>query len=146
MIAFTTMAVFKTPEGITTKMLLDTIEVNMPFTYLHYNSINTITHSSGKEIYLAWGNGQGSTALPWQELRAFSISNNELIEQKIFPNAATNIQVEFDLHAFREDQKVPVIKIKNSGRVIQVPIEGDKQGFSGKYKSYIFNGKVFKAK
>ncbi|MEP7197154.1 MAG: hypothetical protein ABI851_11600 [Saprospiraceae bacterium] len=144
MIAFTTMAIFKTPEGIRTKMLLDTTDEDMPFTYMHYNSINSITASNGKKIYLAWGNGQGSTIIPWQELKTFSIANDKLVEPKILPNTSSNLRVEFDLHEFGGNQKVPVIKIKNSGRTIQVPIETDRQGFSGKYKTYVFNGKVFK--
>lgn len=147
LIAFTTMAIYKTPQGIIkTKMLLDTTDENMPYTYMHYNLINTITSLDGKQIYLTWGNGQGSTALPWQELRAFAISNNKLIEPTIFPNSDSKIFIEFDLHAFKDNQKVPVIRIKDSGKTIQVPIEGKKQGFSGKYKTYYFNGKVFKAK
>lgn len=145
MIAFKTMAFFKSFQGIETKMLLDTTDEDMPFTYMHYKSINTIIKPSGEKIYLAWGNGQGSTLIPWQELKAFSIAKNKLVEPKIFPNAASNIQVVFDLHSFPDNQKVPVIKIKNGGKTIQVPIENDKQGFSGKYKTYMFNGKVFKA-
>ena len=144
MIAFTTMAIYKTPEGTITKMLLDKTDEDMPFTYMHYNSINTIAASNGKKIYLAWGNGQGSTIIPWQELRTFSISNDKLVEPKILPNTSSNIRVEFDLHEFTDNQKVPVIKIKNSGRTILVPIETDSQGFSGKYKTYVFNGKEFK--
>lgn len=145
MIAFTTMAIFKSPQSIETKMLLDTTDENMPLTYMHYNSINTITKHSGERVYLAWGNGQGSSIIPWQELKAFSILRSELIEPKIFPNSASSIQVEFDLNSFPNNQLAPAIKIKNGGRTIQIPIENDRQGFSGKYKTYVFNGKVFKA-
>jgi len=35
MIAFTTMAIFKSPQGLKTKMLLDTADENMSFTYMH---------------------------------------------------------------------------------------------------------------
>jgi hypothetical protein len=97
---------------------------------MHYNSVNTIKATNGRSIYLAWGNGQGSTALPWQELRAFSIVNGRLIEPKIFPDKMSKVYVEFDLHAFNEEQRVPSIKIKDCGRTIRVPIEGAKQGFS----------------
>ncbi len=38
MIAFTTMAIFKIPQGITTKMLLDKVDEGMSYTYMHYNS------------------------------------------------------------------------------------------------------------
>ena len=146
MIAFTTMAIFKSSQSIETKMLLDTTDENMPLTYMHYNSINTITKHSGERVYLAWGNGQGSTIIPWQELKAFSIFRSKLIEPKIFPNSASSIQVEFDLNSFPNNQKVPVVKIENGGTTIQVPIENDRQGFSGKYKTYVFNGKVFKVR
>jgi hypothetical protein len=145
LIAFTTMAIFKTPQGVVTRMLVDTSDESMPYSYMHYNSVNTIKATNGRSIYLAWGNGQGSTALPWQELRAFSIVNGQLIEPKIFPDKMSKIYVEFDLHAFSEKQRVPSIKIKDCGRTIQVPIEGAKQGFSGKYKTYTFNGKNFVA-
>jgi len=40
MIDFTTLAVYKTPEGIKIKMLLDATDENMPDTYMHYNSLN----------------------------------------------------------------------------------------------------------
>lgn len=146
LIAFTTMAIFKTPQAIRTKMLADTTNETTPYTYMHYNSIHTITTADAKNIYLAWGNGQGSTALPWQELRTFSITENQLTEPEIFPDKTSSVYVEFDLHAFKDDQKVPVIRIKNSGKTFQVPIEGERQGFSGKYKTYIFNEKVFTAK
>lgn len=146
MIAFTTMAIFKTPQGVKTKMLMDTTYESMPHTYMHYNSVNIVTTTEGKNIYLAWGNGQGSTALPWQELRAFSVANGQLIEPKIFPDKTSKIFIEFDLHSFEEDQRVPSIRIKNGGKTIQVPIESEKQGFSGKYRTYVFNGKAFKPK
>jgi hypothetical protein len=144
MIAFTTMAIFKTSQGVKTKMLLDTSDESMPYTYMHYNSVNTVTTSDGKKVYLAWGNGQGSTALPWQELRAFSIADGELVEPKIFPDTASKIFMEFDLHTFSDEQRVPSIRVKDGGKTIQLPIEGAKQGFSGKYKTYVFNGKAFK--
>jgi hypothetical protein len=146
MIAFTTMAIFKSFEEVKTKMLVDTTDEIMAHSYMHYNNIKTVITSGSRKIYLAWGNGQGSTLLPWQELRAFSIINGKLVEPKIFPDKTSKIFIEFDLHSFRDEQKVPTIKIKEDGKIIQVPIEEANQGFSGKYRTYVFTGKTFRLK
>src|SRR5690348_568139 len=98
---------------------------------MHYDTIYTV--QSGQTFYLAQGFGQGSTALPWQELRAFSIKNDKLINLKIFPEKKADIFVEFDTHNFKGGQRIPTIKVKSSGKTILIPIGTDDEGFSGKY-------------
>lgn len=146
MIDFRSLSVFKTSLGIETKLLIDTSDNESSDSYLHYNSIASITTSAGNKIYLAWGNGQGSTALPWQELRAFAIQNSQLVEPPIFPGRKCRLFVEFDLHAFKDDQEVPSIRIKQHGNLIEVPESCKNEGFCGKYKTYQFNGETFEVK
>lgn len=143
MIDFAAMSLFKTVSGVKSKMILEAPEAegeDSSNCMYHYNSIETLIKKNGEKVYLAWGNGQGSTALPWQEVRAFSIKNGNLIQPKIFPTNESAVGVEFDLHAFDDGQTVPVIKIKNKGYLILVPDTNDKEGFSGKYERYYFNG------
>jgi hypothetical protein len=93
---------------------------------------------------VAWGNGQGSTSLPWQEVRAFALDQNELTEPAIFPDNSSGIMVEFDLNRFRDRQKVPVIKVNERKKQIRVPVQSEREGFTGKYKTYVFEDRKFK--
>jgi hypothetical protein len=140
---FRTMAVYKTAFGIKTQMLVDSSNSLAPLKYMHYNSIHTLTPSKGNKIYLAWGNGMGSTAIPWQEVRAFSISNGQLIQPNVFPGEEPKLYIDFDLHDFKENETVPVIKIISKGRTVLVPTAGKTKGFSGKYDVYRYDGEVF---
>lgn len=146
MIEYATMAFFKDTSGkVQSKMLVEKSSDGFANSMMHYDTIHTI-QSSGRTLYIAHGFGQGSTALPWQELRAFSIKNNGLINPNIFPEKKSNIFVEFDTHKFKDGQRIPTIKVKSSGKTILVPIATDNEGFSGKYKTLVFNGQVYKAK
>lgn len=149
MIDFASIAIFETKNNVIGKMLLDLPEGedrDSPNTLMHYNLIETIISSDGTKIYLAWGNGQGSTALPWQEVRAFTIQDDNLIQPSIFPKNDTYLQVAFDTHSFKEDERIPTIKIKNKGKDILVPIPNDSEGFSGRYKHYYFDGKNYRTR
>ena len=143
---FRTMAIYKTALGIETQILVDSSNSLAPLKYMHYNSMHTLSASKGSKIYLAWGNGMGSTTIPWQEVRAFSISKGELVQPNVFPGKEPKLYVDFDLHDFKENETVPVIKIVNKGRTVLVPAAGKNQGFSGKYAVYQFNGEVFDKK
>jgi len=143
MIEFATMAIFKTANGIKTLMIKDEESEEMQNTYMHYNEIHSINCADGTKIYLAWGNGQGSTSLPWQELRAFKIRNGELFQPRIFPKSSAAVSVTFDLKKFNDNERVPTIKVKDKGRKIEVPISRGDNSFPGKYRIYTFNGKTF---
>jgi hypothetical protein len=149
MIDFASIALFKTNNNVLAKMVLNLPEVeggDSSNTLMHYNLIETAISNDGTKTYLAWGNGQGSTAIPWQEVRAFRIMNDNLIQPAIFPKSDTYVQVSFDTHSFKEDEKIPTIKIKNKGKDIFVPIPNDSEGFSGRYKHYYFDGKNYRTR
>jgi hypothetical protein len=142
MIEFTTMALYKTAKNLASIMLLDREHQEKPETFMHYNKVITLVNSEGKRIYLAWGNGQGSTALPWQELRAFSISRN-LEMPTIFPGKTTSLYVEFDLNRTGDLEYLPTIIVSKDGRTIDVPLTDDEDRFRGNYQRYRFNGTRF---
>jgi hypothetical protein len=70
MIDFTTMAIFKKENNqLSSKMLVD-LSSEIRNTLMHYDTVytvSTVTHT----FYLAQGLEQGSTALPWQEIKTF---------------------------------------------------------------------------
>ena len=143
MIEFATIAVFKTAGGIKSFKIVDKESEEMSNTYMHYNTIHEVVSGKGSKIYLAWGNGQGSTLLPWQEIRAFKISNGNLSQPRIFPKSNSYVSVTFDLSKFNPNDQVPTIKVKDKGRTIEVPIAADDDSFTGKYRIYAFNGESF---
>ncbi len=144
MIDFATVAIFKSGNEVKFAYLKDSVEEGTGNTMAHYNSIHTITTDKGKKIYLAWGNGQGSTQLPWQELRAISIVKGTLGAPDVFPGEGSSIFISFDLSHFKDDERVPTIKVLNGGKTIRVPIPAENGGTTGKYKSFAFNGQVYK--
>jgi hypothetical protein len=97
-------------------------------------------------VYLARGFGQGSTALPWQELKAFKIQYGKLYSPQIFPGNKTELWVEFDLTKFSEGQLVPTIKVKDRGKTILLPVATENEGFSGKYQLLTLGKSTYKVK
>jgi hypothetical protein len=146
MIDYATMALFKNNNGeVRTKMLIDTTNSGMENTLMHYDTIH-IVENNVQKFYLAHGFGQGSTALPWQEIRAFAIENNKLLNPNIFSDNKPNLFAEFDTHEFHGGKRVPTIKIREGGKTIQFPIATEQGGFSGKYQTLVLEGQVYKAK
>ena len=147
MIDFATVAIYKTNTGLLlSKRITDTTENAIDEnTLMHYNRIFSIETNSGK-IYLGQGFGQGSTALPWQELRAFKIENNKLENPRIFPKKEFRLSAEFDTHQFSKNENIPTIKVIDNGKTILLPITTDKEGFSGKYQTLFFTGTLYKIK
>lgn len=144
MIDFATMAIFQTSNGDTiSKMLIDTSDNPMGNTLMHYDDIYTLEEVD-KTIYIAHGFGQGSTALPWQELRAFQIDGRQLNNPKIFPEQKPNLFVEFDAYKLNGN-KVPMILVTDSAKTISSPMLTEDEGFSGKYRKLVFNNGVYKA-
>jgi len=143
MIDFATMAVYQTSSGDTiSKMLIDTSESPIGNTLMHYDNLYSIKDNDNT-IYIAHGFGQGSTALPWQELRAFQIDNRQLINPKIFPEQKPNLFIEFDTHKLNREE-VPMILVMDSAKTISSPIPNEDEGFSGKYQKLVFSNGVYK--
>lgn len=137
MIDFATMAIFKTAAGnIISRLFTDT-------TRLPSNSLMMYTHlyefySDGKTIYVAHGYGRGSTILPWQEVRAFVISKDQLADALVFPGQKPNYFIEFDRTKLK-DGNIPGIIVSDNGKKITVPEPDEEEGFSGRYINMSFN-------
>ena len=144
MIDFATVAIYRTGKEVTAVLLLDSTEGDAGNTLLHFNAVHTITTTNGKKIYLGWGNGQGSTAIPFQELRAFSIVRGRLEAPIIFPGDGSSIFISFDRSAFKQNEKVPTIKVLDGGKTIRIPVPAENGGVTGKFRSLAFNGQVYK--
>ena len=143
MIDFATMTIFKKRNGeLVSKLLIDTSNSEIT---MHYDTIYIVS-TSQNIYYLAQGFGQGSTALPWQEIRAFQIKKDELLTPTIFPENKANLFAEFDTHQFNEQERIPTIKIKENGKIILVPKATEQEGFSGKYETFVLEGEIYKAK
>jgi hypothetical protein len=143
MIDFTTMAIYQTSSGDTiSRMLVDTSENPMGNTLMHYDNLYCVKDTD-KAIYIAHGFGRGSTALPWQELRAFQIDGRQLNNPKIFPEQKPNLFIEFNIHKLNR-QEVPMILVIDSGKTISSPMPTEDEGFSGKYQQLIFKNGTYK--
>ena len=142
MIDFTTIALYKTGEGVSTKQLVDAWD-GAENTKFHYDIIHTLNDKAGKTIYITHGFGQGSTAAAWQEVRAFRI-REDLEAVPVFPGKELTLFLEFDTHEFAEGATVPSITFKNKGKQIRYPLPTKAGGFSGKYRLLNFDGSVFK--
>lgn len=143
MIDFATMALFKSNGKVRARMLIDTTNPGMENTLMRYDTIYTV-HNKDRKFYLAQGFGQGSTALPWQEIRAFEIRNGQLFNLHIFPENKPNLFAEFDTHEFGDGKRIPTIKVKESGHKILFPIATDREGFAGEYQTLVLKEQVYK--
>jgi hypothetical protein len=142
MIDFATMAIYQTSSGDTvSKMLVDTSENPMGNTLMHYDNLYSIKEAD-KTFYIAHGFGQGSTALPWQELRAFQIDGRQLNNPKIFPEHKANLFIEFDTHKLNRGE-VPMILVIDSAKTISLPVPTEAESFSGKYQQLIFKNGTY---
>jgi len=142
MIDFTTMAVYQTQCGYTVTRTLSDSSENPPVDpIMHYQGISTISTPDGP-VYIAHGFGQGSTILPWEEVRAIRIDVDRLIFPRIFPDAKSNLFVEFDRTNLRSGE-IPVIQISENGKIISTPVPDDHEGFTGKYQTYVFKDSVY---
>ncbi|MDJ1506050.1 hypothetical protein [Xanthocytophaga agilis] len=150
MIEYATMALFKDSNNqLKSRLLIDSTDKHLSNSYMHYDTIYTVNQKD-EIFYLAQGFGQGSSSLPWQEIKALEIKNNKLIDLRIFPDYSPDIFgdftpgfqnklfVEFDLHKFGDNDKVPEIRLQDKGKTILVPLPTHEEGFSGKYQRLIF--------
>jgi hypothetical protein len=160
MIEYASIAFFKTGQGVAYKRLTDVwMSGDTVNTFIHFDTTVTL-QTANRTIYLSRGFGQGSSALKWEELRAFEISNGELIEPAIFPEFESGITypdkfstirfinsvgIEFDLHhcteSFFEQRPVMLFLDKNSR--LKIPKISDMGGNTDEYLSLVFNGKNF---
>jgi len=140
LIDFATLLCYRSASGIEARLLLDEMEDN---TKIHYDKVYTLTTGDGRNIYLAHGFGQGSVALPWQDVRAFAIENNTLAMPAVFPGAQNRMFLEFDTQEFAEGEAVPVVRWEKGGKVIKVPARTESGGVTGKYITIKFNGSRF---
>lgn len=145
MIDFASMAIYKTNAGIyVTKMLVETDNSGETFNRkMLYRKLYAVSATTGEVYYLAHGVGQGSTALPWEEVRAFQLKDDQVKDAAIFPKNLPNIFIEFDTHQFKDHESVPNITIEDQGRKIRVPKPDENEGFSGNWMNLVFDGRSF---
>jgi hypothetical protein len=144
-IDFAAITIYKTLKEIKCKNLFErNIHTDEYVNFqMAYQNIQSVTDNKGQKIYLVNGMGQGSTALPWQDILAFQIGTNELTFHEVFPNYKYRIMVEFDLHEF-ENRDIPKITYENDNKTIKIPIANEKEGFDGNYRTLMFDGISFK--
>ncbi|RYZ23180.1 MAG: hypothetical protein EOO16_05920 [Chitinophagaceae bacterium] len=135
MIQYAAIAIFRGADGrLRTKRIRDRSKT-LPDPLMHYDEVHTRA-SGGDTCYVAYGKGQGSTALPWQELRVFRLRGNALAEAPVFPGNSSRLFVEFDTHDFKQEERIPVIRVEDSARRLLLPEAGQKNGFDGYYSVY----------
>ena len=145
MIDFASIAIFKTSNDVHATLLIDSTDDTYEHnTMMHYDKVYTITTIKGKKIYLAYGLGQGSSALPWQEIRAFSIEKDKLLPPNIFPGDGSRVFVEFDTTSYKENERTPRIRFSDGGKKIEIPVPGENENITGKFVTLAFNGEVYK--
>lgn len=160
MIDYSSMVFFKTPGGIMYKPLIEVNNGDTTNSLIYYDTTVTLQQQNRK-IYLARGFGQGSSALPWENISAFEIVNNELKEPLIFPDQQTkteayyqefdtvnrtkNIFIEFDLQYCNDSfyTNRPVTLFANDNTVLKVPKVSTEGGNTTDYFTLEFNGERF---
>jgi hypothetical protein len=120
------------------KKMEDTSDGDIDNPQIYYGGIFTIP-SGNQAIYLAFGFGQGSTALPWQQVKAFMIKGDTLISPAIFPGNQHALFVEFNTNAFTSPQRVPTFKFDQQNLTLKVPVPLAKGGFGGRYYKLKFD-------
>ncbi|WP_133996587.1 hypothetical protein [Dinghuibacter silviterrae] len=143
-VIYETLALFKGTDGsIFSKVVSDTTDEGDNST-MHYDTVYTV-RDGDKTFYLAQGFGQGSTALPWQEVRVLALKGSDLVEPAFFPDRKSTVFVEFDTHQFGEEDRIPTIKVREGGRRILVPVATEEEGFGGKYRQLVWSGSTYVA-
>lgn len=154
-IDYATILFYKADKEIKAKYLVDSNQNN---TQIHFNEVFELIINE-KVIYLARGFGQGSTALPWEETIAFSITNDTIQEENIFPdfedrdtlypntlsksNYSNSLFIEFDTHNCDKEEPCPVCIFSEDIKTIKVPKTNDKGGHTNKFYTIKYNGTKF---
>lgn len=155
MIDYASMALYES-GGIVKALRLWDVEGEDSTNPLHmYDTIATVTIDN-KPVYLARGFGRGSSALPWEEVRAFSITGDSLSYPLLFPQYAdepadavfsktdyTNrTGIEYDLHNCDSNfyDIRPVIIFLNNSRRLKIPKVKDNGGNTKEYFSLELDG------
>ncbi|MBC7901931.1 MAG: hypothetical protein H7Y27_00850 [Gemmatimonadaceae bacterium] len=142
MVDFTTMAIHRTASGqVKSRVIVDSTDDNVGNTLMHYDKIYSVK-TGNKTLYLCHGFGQGSSSLAWQELWAYTIVKNELVNAEIFPGEKANLFIEFDTQKSK-GKTVPPIQLMENGQRLSYPIADEKGGYSGKMGMLILRDGVY---
>jgi hypothetical protein len=138
----TNAALFKIKDKMETKWLRDTSNENEGQAAdidILFDTLFTIHTTSGKSIYLTYGNGQAQGISPMRALMAFSI-NDSLQQPAIFPEGK-EIFLNYELTGDIDDSSLD-IKLLDKGRRLLIPIL--KGGMpSGRYQKLVFDGERY---
>lgn len=144
MIDFTTTVIYTKADGsLIAKVLLDTTAEDTDNTPMYYDQLYSIPGKNGMN-YVAVGNGQGSTALPYGEVRALRINKDQLLDAPLFPGRKSFVFVEFDTHHLKGD--IPSISVSDSGRRIAIPVSDGDEGFANRYETLVYKNGVYSRK
>ncbi|SIT21175.1 hypothetical protein SAMN05421788_105114 [Filimonas lacunae] len=142
---FESMALFYTADGsLQTQMVQDNEHLfgeENSSSLIFYDTLYSFP--AGKEtLYIAYGTGQGSALLSWQQLSALAIDGQKLLRKKVFPGNKSNWLVEFDISKLKREE-IPMIEVMDSGRLVRMPIATDEGGFSFRYDLLEFRDSMF---
>jgi hypothetical protein len=147
------LILFKSSKGIDYRYPADTAAYAS--TQIMYRDIYEL-HASNRVIYIARGFGRGSTALPWEQLTAWSIRNDSLIPEPIFPEMSDTeysykndsylpaLFIEFDVHHNSGPEERPVTGFADRNKKIKVPLPNDKGGWSDNFCRMGFDGERYR--
>ena len=154
MIDFSNMAFYYTPSGSKSLHLQYGDSEYMDNSKIAFDTLFTIRNNRGEPIYIAYGFGQGSTALPYRVLKAFMVTDGLRQDVAIFPkeidssvpddpNCSGEFFLEYDLHQFKEGDRVREIEFEQNGTVVKIP-ELKENGRPGrKFVTLIFDGQRY---
>jgi hypothetical protein len=154
MIDFMNVVICKTSTKTIVKHLLYGENDFKDNSKIMFDTLFTIYNKKGQPIYLAYGSGQGSSALPFRIVKAFMISDSLIENFNIFPqdidplifndpNNLGEFVIEYDYHNFKGKDTVHEMKFVNGTLEIKVPIIKDNGRPSNKYYSLIFDGEKY---
>lgn len=147
------LILFNTSKGIDYRYPADTADYAS--TQILYTDIYEL-QTGNKVVYIARGYGRGSSAILWEQLTAWSIRNDSLIPEPIFPDwydlvdgIRTEIYlpaffIEFDMHYISEKSVRPETEFAAGNKKIRVPLPNDKGGWSDRFCWLEFDGDRFK--
>ncbi len=154
MIDYTNVVIYKTFNKTFVKQLVYGEPGFKDNSKIMFDTLFSIQNNKGQTIYITYGSGYGSTALPFSVVKAFMITDSLIENSIIFPNEIDSLafndpnnsgelSIEYDLHNFKGNDKVHEMKFLNGGLEIKVPIIKANGRPSNRYYSLVFNGERY---
>lgn len=154
MIDFTNVVIYKTTKKTFVKQLLYGDSDDKDNSKIMFDTLFTIHNNKGQAIYIAYGFGQESYAMPFKVIKAFMITDSLIENINIFPKEINSLEfndpncqgvflIEYDLQKFKNNDQIQEIKFANGGLEIKIPIIKENGRPSKKYYSLFFDGEKY---